>query len=149
MHRVRSLCLALLLIAAPFCLAGDLAVIVNKSNPASTVTGAELAKLLRTPAQSWPDGRKIRIVLTAPDSAGTSMILERACKMKPEEIKSLANAHRAELQVVGSDEIVLQMVDSNPGAIGIVNVYSINSHVKVLKVDEKLPMEPGYPLHGN
>jgi len=41
------------------------------------------------------------------------------------------------------------MVNSNPGAVGIVNVYSINSRVKVLKVDEKLPMEPGYLLHGN
>jgi len=47
------------------------------------------------------------------------------------------------------DEIVLTMVDNNPGAIGIVNVYSIHGHVKVLKVDEKLPIEQGYPLHGN
>jgi hypothetical protein len=50
---------------------------------------------------------------------------------------------------VGSDELVLTLVDTNPGAVGIVNVYSINSRVKVLKVDGKLPMEPGYLLHGN
>jgi hypothetical protein len=30
------------------------------------------------------------------------------------------------------------MVNSNPGAIGIVDVYSINSHAKVVKVDGKL-----------
>lgn len=149
MHRAHSFCFALVLFAAPLCLARDLAVIVNRSNPTSTVTAAELAKILKASAQSWPDGKKIRVFLTGLDFGGTSVILQRACKMKPEEVKNLADAHKADLQVVGSDEIVLQMVDSNPGAIGIVNVYSINSHVKVLKVDEKLPMEPGYGLHSN
>ena len=149
MHRVHSLCFALVLFTAPLCMARDLAVIVNRSNPTSTVTAAQLEKLLKTPAQSWPDGKRIRVYLTDPDSADTGMILQRVCKVKPGEIKSLANTHTVDLQVVGSDEIVLQMVDSNPGSIGIVNVYAINSHVKVLKVDEKLPMEPGYVLHGN
>jgi ABC-type phosphate transport system substrate-binding protein len=149
MHRVRIFYFALLLFAAPLCLARDLAIVVNKSNPASTVTAAELEKLLKTTVQNWPDGRKVKVFLTNPDSADTRMILQRACKIKPEEIKSLADAHKADVQVVGSDEMVLTMVDSVPGAIGIVNLYSINSHVKVLKVDEKLPMEQGYLLHGN
>jgi len=149
MHRVQSLSIAIVLFAAPLCMARDLAVIVNRSNTTSAVTAAQLEKLLKTPAQSWPDGKRIRVFLADPDSAETGMILQRACKVKPEEIKSLADTHKVDLQVVGSDDIVLQMVDGNPGAIGIVNVYSINSHVKVLKVDEKLPMEPGYLLHGN
>jgi hypothetical protein len=69
--------------------------------------------------------------------------------MSPAEIKAFVEAHKADIQIVASDEIVLTMVDNNPGAVGIVNVYSINSQVKVLKVDDKLPMEQGYLLHGN
>jgi len=59
------------------------------------------------------------------------------------DLAIVADAHKADIQAVGSDEIVLTMVDNNPGAIGIINVYSINSHVKVLKVDQQLPMEQG------
>jgi hypothetical protein len=168
MHRIRVFYLALFLLAATLCPARDLAIIVNKSNTTTGVTAAELEKLLKVAVQSWPDGKRVKVFLTDPGfskpasnkpgvgkSAGkpgpadVSMILQRAYKMKPEEIKNLADAHKADIQLVGSDEIVLTMVDNNPGAIGIVNVYSINSRVKVLKVDEKLPMEQGYLLHGN
>jgi hypothetical protein len=33
---------------------------------------------------------------------------------------------------------------TTPGAVGIVDVYSINSSVKVLRVDGKLPFDVGY-----
>ena len=158
MRPIRALYFALVLLAAPFCMARDLAIVVNKSNATSSVTAAELEKLLKTAVQNWPDGKKVKVFLSdaglsksgsSQDSADARMILQRAYKMKPEEIRNLVDAHKADIQVVGSDEIVLTMVINNPGAIGIVNVYSINSHVKVLKVDEKLPMEQGYLLHGN
>jgi ABC-type phosphate transport system substrate-binding protein len=149
MDKVRAFCFVLILFAAPLCRARDLAVIVNASNPATKVTAAELEKLLKAAVKNWPDGRRVKVFLTDPGSADNRMILQRAYKMKPEEIKSFADTHKADIEVVASDDIVLTMVDNNPGAIGIVNVYSINSHVKVLKVDEKLPMEQGYLLHGN
>jgi ABC-type phosphate transport system substrate-binding protein len=149
MRHIRTLSLAFVLLAAPFCHARDLAVIVNKNNAATKVSAAELEQLLKAGTQAWPDGKKIRIFLTDPNSSDTKQILQRAYKLRADEIKSLIDAHKAEIQVVGSDEIVLTMVDQTPGAVGIINVYSINSHVKVLKVDDKLPMEQGYLLHGN
>jgi ABC-type phosphate transport system substrate-binding protein len=149
MLKVRAFCFALILFAAPLCLARDLAIVVNNSNPATKVTAAELEKLLKAAVKNWPDGRRVKVFLTDLDSADNKIMLSRAYKMKPEEIRRFADTHKADIEVVGSDEVVLTMVDNNPGAIGIVNVYSINSHVKVLKVDEKLPMEQGYLLHGN
>jgi hypothetical protein len=44
---------------------------------------------------------------------------------------------------------LLRTVDSTPGAIGIVDVYAINSSVKVLRIDGKLPFDVGYALKGN
>jgi len=38
-------------------------------------------------------------------------------------------------------------VQTVPGAIGLVDVRSINDKVKVLKVDGKLPLENGYLPH--
>ena len=51
--------------------------------------------------------------------------------------------------MVGSDEDLVNQVASLPGAIGVVDVYSINSSVAVIKIAGKLPLEPGYLLHGN
>jgi hypothetical protein len=39
-------------------------------------------------------------------------------------------------------------VQTTPGAVGFVDVYSINSGISVIKVDGKSPLEPGYVLHG-
>jgi ABC-type phosphate transport system substrate-binding protein len=149
MRGTRALSLALVLLAGPLCHARDLAVIVNKNNAATKVSAGELEQLLKATTQTWPDGKKVRIFLTNPGSTDSKQILQRAYKLKADEIKALIDAHKAEIQVVGSDEIVLTMVNQTPGGVGIVNVYSINSQVKVLKVDDKLPMEQGYLLHGN
>ena len=48
-----------------------------------------------------------------------------------------------------SDDVLIQAVATNPGTIGLVDVYSINGAITVLKVDGKSPLEPGYALHGN
>ena len=135
--------------AVSICEARDLAIIVNKANPTTNVAAPDLEKLLSVSAPNWPDGKKVRIFMTDPASSENKAILQKAYKIPPAEIKALVDAHKAEIQIVGSDDIVLTMVSDNPGAIGIVNVYSITSQVKVLKVDGKLPMEQGYLLHGN
>jgi hypothetical protein len=40
-------------------------------------------------------------------------------------------------------------VESMPGAVGLVDVYSITGSVSVVKIGGKLPLESGYQLHGN
>ena len=53
------------------------------------------------------------------------------------------------VMIVDSDEDLVNKVASIPGAIGVVDVYAINSSVAVVKLAGKLPLEPGYLLHGN
>jgi ABC-type phosphate transport system substrate-binding protein len=53
------------------------------------------------------------------------------------------------VMLVDSDEDLVNKVASIPGAIGVVDVYAINSSVAVVKLAGKLPLEPGYLLHGN
>ena len=149
MRRFAIRCFVLILLAVPLCLARDLAVIVDKGNNSSAVTAAELEKLLKVVQPEWPNGKKVKVILSDPSSSDTAVILQRIYKMPPDKIRSFLDAHKAEIEVAGSDDVVLKLVANTPGAIGIVNVYSINSSVKVLKVDDKLPLEPGYALHGN
>ena len=56
---------------------------------------------------------------------------------------------RPAIVVVNSDDAVVKKVQSTPGAVGLVDVYSITSGVTVLRVAGKLPLEPGYALHGH
>ena len=149
MQQVRLVFIAAVVLAATICQARDLAVVVNKSNATATMTAADLEKLLKAGMPNWPDGKRVKLFLTDPGSSDNKTILQRVYKMAPAEIKSLLDSHKADIQIVASDDIVLTMVSENPGAIGIVNIYSITSQVKVLKVDDKLPMEQGYLLHGN
>lgn len=149
MPRLLTRCLAMVLLGSALCQARDLAVVVNRSNSASQLTAADLEKLLKAGTKNWPDGTRLEVFLSGPDSPDNRVILQRAFKAKPEEIENVIGAHKANIRIVSSDDAVLTLVGTNPGAIGIVNVYSINSRVKVLKVDGKLPMEPGYLLHGN
>jgi hypothetical protein len=50
--------------------------------------------------------------------------------------------------IVASEDEMLKSVAAIPGAVGLVDVYSITEYVKVIKVDGKLPLEQGYPLKG-
>jgi hypothetical protein len=63
-------------------------------------------------------------------------------------IAKLNEGHQV-VKIVDSDEELLRTVQATPGAAGILDVYAINSSVKVLRVDGKLPFDAGYALRGN
>lgn len=149
MHRFVRYLIGLVLLAQTLCLARDVAVIADKANPVSTVTTKDLVKLLRTDTPRWPDGKRVIVFLTDPDSADSKVLLEKTYSMTPAALKALANSQKGGIVILSSDEEVVKAVAGQPGAIGVVNVYSINSAVKVVKVDGKLPLEQGYLLHGN
>jgi hypothetical protein len=72
--------------------------------------------------------------------------------MAPADLKAAVpklNESRQLVKIVETDEELLRTVEATPGAVGIVDVYSINSAVRVLRVDGKLPFDVGYPLKGN
>ena len=48
-----------------------------------------------------------------------------------------------------NDEDLMRTVEAFPGAVGLVDVYAINSSVKVLRIDGKLPFDVGFSLKGN
>ena len=149
MRRTKILCLAVVLSMASLCAARDLAVITDKSNDTSAVSTADLLKLLKNDMQKWPDGRKVTIFLSNPSSSDAWLLFQKIYNMSNEEARKFADAHKGSIVVMGADDLVLKAVAQQPGSIGVVNVYSLNSSVKVMKVDGKLPFEQGYLLHGN
>jgi len=148
--KVRSFC-ALSLILAALAVsahAKQMAVVVDKTNNLGGLTAQELAKVFKFDNRKWPDGRNVVLVMRDPSSPEMRDALEKLYHMQPDELKTLIAAHRSEVIIVDSEEKLLQSVQSIPGAIGLVDVYSITGGVNVLKVDGKLPLQPGYLLKG-
>jgi ABC-type phosphate transport system substrate-binding protein len=148
--KVRRLCALSLLLAAVAvsAQAKQMAVVVDKTNNLSGLTAAELAKVFKFDSRKWPDGRNVILVMRDPSAPEMRDALEKVFHMQPDEVKSLIAAHRSEVIIVDSEEKLLKSVQSIPGAVGLVDVYSITGGVNVLKVDGKLPLQPGYLLRG-
>jgi ABC-type phosphate transport system substrate-binding protein len=153
----QQLLLACLFLAAGVSLASarDLALVSNKGNSVSIITLPDLVKICKAQTTRWPDGKPVTFVMRTPASPEMKLLLEKVYELPESQVTELivaANHGRANhpaILVVGSDEDLVNTVASIPGALGVVDVYAINSSVAVVKLGGKLPLEPGYLLHGN
>ena len=145
--KIRSIYLvAFVLASLTPCFAHHTAVVVNKENAVENVTSAHLARVVRGEIKKWPDGRNILLVLHK-ESAGEAETLERLNRMSAAEWKAFLLAHRDSILFVDTDADVLKTVQAEPGAIGFIEVHSVDNTVNVVHVDGKLPMEFGYLPH--
>lgn len=131
--------------AAPAC-AHHMAVVVSKQNPVNSITSAELGEIFRGETKRWPDGKNIQLVVHR-SSTGEAETLERLNKMSAQEWHSWVAEHKDSLVLADSDDDVLNYVEHTPGAIGLVEVHSVDDRVVVVRVDGKVPMEAGYLPH--
>jgi ABC-type phosphate transport system substrate-binding protein len=128
------------------CFGHHTAVVVNRENAVENVSSAHLSRLVRGEIKKWPDGRTVVLVLHR-DSAGEAETLQRLNKMSAAEWKQFVAAHKDSILFVDTDADVLKAVQAEPGALGLIEEHSIDSSVKVVHVDGKLPMELGYLPH--
>ena len=152
----RALILCLILVAGVSLAAGrDLAVVSNKANALSTITLPDLMKICKGQTNRWPDGKSVTFIMRPPATPEMKLVLERLYEVPEAQVKEIvATANHGRMghpaiMIVDSDEDLVNKVASIPGAIGVVDVYSINSSVSVVKLAGKLPLEAGYALHGN
>ncbi len=128
------------------CFAHHTAVVVNKDNAVENISSAHLSKIIRGEVKKWPDGKNIVLVLHR-ESGGETETLERLNKMSDAEWKGFVATHKDSFLFVDTDADVLKAVQSEPGAVGLIEVHSIDNSINVVKVDGKLPMESGYLPH--
>jgi len=143
---------ALLLTAGTFAGIKNMAVVVSAGNKLNDVSLADLTKLSKGVQKTWPDGKNFTLVIRDPESPDMRVATQKLFGVSPGDVKALLaklNEARPTVKIVENDEDLLRTVEATPGAVGIVDVYSINSSVKVLRVDGKLPFDLGYALKGN
>jgi ABC-type phosphate transport system substrate-binding protein len=143
--RVFSVVTFVIVAFAP-CFAHHTAVIVNKENNVGQMTSAHLSKMLRGEIKKWPDGKPVVLVLHK-DSSGEMETLERLNKMSVEQLKASFATEKDSLLWVDNDADVVKQVQTTPGALGLVDVKSVDGSIRVVRIDGKLPMESGYLPH--
>jgi len=143
------------IISASLASARDFALVSNKSNALGGMTLAELVKVCKAQTNHWPDGKPVTFVMRSPSVPAMKVVLQKVYGMSESDVDGLiVNSNHGRFNhpaivIATSDEELVNKVASVPGAIGLVDVYSINSSVVVVKIAGKLPLEPGYVLHGN
>lgn len=130
----------------------NIAVVAAAGSKLSDIPLADLTKLCKGVQKTWPDGKNFTLVMKDPASPDMGVAAQKLFGTPPGELKAMIgklNESRVTVNIVGNDEDLLRTVGATPGAVGIIDVYSINSSVKVLRVDGKLPFDLGYALKGN
>jgi hypothetical protein len=135
--------------------AKDVALISSKSAPVPTMTLSDLVKVCKGQTPRWPDGKPVTVIMRQPGTPELRVVEDKVYGLTSDEVRALiatANHTRSDRPAVilgSSDEEIIHKVESMPGAVGLVDVYSITGAVQVVKIGGKLPLESGYALHGN
>jgi len=143
---VRQLALLLLLAVTPLlAFAKDAALVVAKNSRVTAIQSAAFIKAFTSVPARLADGQEIVLVVKPLNTPETQAVGSKLLAQTPEGLNKMV-AKRTVI-VVNSDAEVIRLVSSMPNAVGVVDTYSITSEIAVLKVDGKLPLEPGYLLH--
>jgi hypothetical protein len=151
--RVFGLAWLLLLSALPLLSAvKSWALVTATGNKLQGVSMAEIVKFCQGAQSTWPDGRNFTLVIHDPQSPEMHGAIQKLFGVAASEVKPLLaklNEARPVIRIAETDEELLRTVEATPGAVGLVDVYAINSGVKVLRIDGKLPFDVGYVFKSN
>jgi ABC-type phosphate transport system substrate-binding protein len=135
---LKTVALALALWVGPAAAGGDeIAVIVNKGNPAGSLSQNDLRPIFQTTKTSWPDGSKIT-ALNLPDADGTRKGFDAAVMgLDPDRVARYwvdrkIRGGNPPPKSVGSSGAVVKVVGSKAEAIGYVPSKDVSGNVKVV-----------------
>jgi len=130
----------------------NLAIIVNTANPLDGLSMSELRKIFLGERSHWPNGRRITLVMMVPGQPERKALIREVCQMNESDFSRhfLHGLFTGEVFVspktLASPVGVRKFVFNVPGAIGYVRATDVDSSVKVLRVDGRVPDDKEYRL---
>jgi hypothetical protein len=130
----------------------DVAVVVHPDTPINDLSLADVRKVFLGDRQYWTSNLPVVLLIRAPIARERNVVLKIIYQMTEAQFKQywIAKIFRAELasapKVVYSNDMANDLVTAVPGAIAFIDAREVRSGAKVLRVDGRLPGEPGYPL---
>ena len=128
------------------------AIIANPNVPVDDLSLTQLRKIFLGERQFW--NSNVRIVLLAPSAVAREreIVLRLIYQMTEAQYNQywIAMVMRAEVtsapKTVSSAEVANELIAATSGSIGFIPAGKIQSGVKVMRVNGKLPGQSGYPL---
>jgi ABC-type phosphate transport system substrate-binding protein len=131
----------------------DLAIVVNPQTPVTKLTFAELRQVFLGDKQYWTPDMPVVLLIRAPTSGERDAVLNTIYQMQEAQFKQywIAKIFRADLssppKIVYSNDAANALIENVAGAIAFIPANDVKPGLKVLRVDDRLPGEPGYRLH--
>jgi ABC-type phosphate transport system substrate-binding protein len=129
-----------------------LAIVVNQANPVEDLSFSELRRIFLGERSHWANGRRITLVMMEPGTAERKAMLHDLYHMTEQELNRhfLRGLFTGEVfaspKTLASPVGVRKFVFNVPGAIGYIRFSEVDSSVKVIRVDGRLPEDKDYRL---
>lgn len=129
-----------------------IAIVVNPRAAVSDLSFAELRRIFLAQQQFWPDRSKVTLLVRAPAAHERAVVLDEIYRMDEDQFRQywIGKMFRAEVaggpKIVYSSDMAMNLVGVIPGSITFVLASAVTGDAKVLRIDGKLPSDPGYPL---
>jgi hypothetical protein len=130
----------------------DLAIVVNPACSIDNISSVELAKIFKAERSRNPDGAKYLLAARETDSPERNAALGEIYQMTDADYQkyflqaTFAGKIQTAPKVLLNAGSMIQFIMSAPGAIGYLRASDAVSSVKILRIDGKVPGEPGYPI---
>jgi len=130
----------------------DIAVVVNARNDVSEISSADLRGILLGERRFWKNRQPLKLILREPGTRERDAVIMSLLKMSNQEYsehwrdKVFRGEASAAPLAVPSNGMASQYVMDTPGGITFVAGRNLHPDLKVLKIDGKMPGEPGYLL---
>jgi len=126
--------------------------IVNKANPVDSLSFADLRAIFLGERGSWPNGKKITVLMRSPGPPEREAVLRWIYKMNESDYSrySLQSTFTGQAQsgpkLLDSAAGMRRFVFNVPGAIGYVRAPEADESVKILRIDGHAPGEAAYRI---
>jgi ABC-type phosphate transport system substrate-binding protein len=128
------------------------AIVVNPKDAVTDLSFAELRRIFLGEQQFWPDRSKVTLLVRAPVAHERAVVLDEIYRMDEDQFRQywIGKMFRAEVaggpKIVYSSDMAMNLVGMIPGSITFVLASAVTPNSKVVRIDGKLPSDPGYPL---
>src|SRR5213594_3084306 len=130
----------------------DIAVVVRPDTPVDGLTLAQIRKLWLGEQQFWNSKLRVTLLLRAPAAVEREVVLKVIYQMNEAEFRQywISKLFRAEAasgpKIVYSNSMATELINALPGSVAFMDAAQVPKGLKMLKIDDKLPGQAGYPL---
>lgn len=130
----------------------DIAVVVNREVPVNGLAMYEVKRIFRGEDKYWKSNLPIVLIVPATGMREREVMLHNIYKMNESQYKQFWVEQIFRVQAFSAPKIADSSVTANklvssvPGCITLMSANEVRPGSKILKIDNKLPGERGYPL---